>query len=162
MPDGVMTVALLVDDVPIVGFRREGEQLLLTAQLFDAENEHVVQVIDNELVYSIKPWDIELESTRLTIRNAPRDIFVTIEFTAPSLVEIGRGHFCCNGIEFKVFPDHVETDRSHMSDVETTGYFVGIAFGDPPPGPIALVMPSTRKPHPHFKRPVRTLTSAAQ
>lgn len=64
LPDGQPTVALLVEDVPIVAFMRQDEQLLLTVQLFGEQNEHVVQVIDNELVYSIEPWDIELKSRR--------------------------------------------------------------------------------------------------
>ena len=39
--------------------RAEDERLLLTVQLFNENNELLVQVLDNELVYSADQWDVE-------------------------------------------------------------------------------------------------------
>jgi hypothetical protein len=155
LPDGGLTAALLVDDIPIVAFMRQGEQLLLTVQLFGPQNEHILQVLDNELVYSIEPWDIELESRRLTIRNAPRDIFVTIELTPPSLVDIQRGHFYCQGYEFKAAPNSFDTGRACGGNVHTSGYH-GVGIGDTH-SICGIMLPASQKPHPPFTKPVRII-----
>lgn len=155
LSDGGLTVALLVDDIPIVAFMRQDERLLLTVQLFGEQNEHVVQVLDNELVYSVEPWDIEMESRRLTIRNAPRDIFVSIEFTPPSLVDIQRGHFYCNGYEFRAAPDVFDTGRSHGARIRTSGMPFGIGIGNTRGAVCGIALPASQKPHPLFTKPVR-------
>ena len=59
MFEGLITIPLLIDDTPVVGFRAEDDRLLLTVQLFNADNELLVQVVDNELVFSAEQWDVE-------------------------------------------------------------------------------------------------------
>ncbi len=157
LPSSGLTTALLVDNVPIVAFMREDNQLLLTIQLFGAQNEHVVQVLDNELIYSVGPWDVEMESRRLTIRSAPRDIFVSIEFTPPSLVDIQRGHFYCNGYEFKVAPNSFDTGRGYVEDLQVRGLANGVGIGNMGSAVCGIGLPASQKPHQPFSRPVRII-----
>lgn len=65
--------------------------------MFD-ENDNVVLVIDkNYLVYKVNFWDIEFKGRILTIRQLSRKIFVEIEFETPNIVNIKRGQIYCKG-----------------------------------------------------------------
>ena len=46
--EGMFTAPVIVDDTPIVLFRMEDGHLLLTVQLFDEDNEMLVQILDND------------------------------------------------------------------------------------------------------------------
>jgi hypothetical protein len=107
LAEGMFTVPLLIDDTPVVLFRVEDGQPLLTVQLIDSANRLLVQIIDSELVYWIRPWDVEFEAQTLTVRSGPGDIFVSIEFDPPGGVSINRAHIFRNGIEVDVTPDRI-------------------------------------------------------
>ncbi|ORL41329.1 hypothetical protein A6F59_10910 [Prescottella equi] len=100
--DGGDFVAVLVDGVPLIYFRFESEQALLTVQLFDDFNQPLLQIVDNELVYSVSTWDVEFVGTTLTIRAASRDIFLVVKFCAPDRLEIIRGRLLLNGVRILI------------------------------------------------------------
>jgi hypothetical protein len=136
LADDTFTVPLIVDDTPLVLFRAEDGHLLLTVQLFDAQNELLVQIVDNQLVYSAAPWDVEFVGRQLAVRGGPRDIFVRMTFEAPARVVIDRGHVWRNGIELDITPHRLllANNNNSISGCSATNCVVGIAVGDPPDG----------------------------
>ena len=135
MHDGLMTVPVLIDDTPIVMFRVEDGHLLLTVQLFDEDNELLVQVVDNELVFSTEEWDVEFVGRQLTVRSAPRKIFVGMTFEPPSCIVIDRGRIWRNGIEIRIQPACITVGQGNtMSGCHATNCFFGLATGDLPQG----------------------------
>lgn len=136
LADDAFTVPLLVDDTPIVLFRAEDHHLLLTVQLFNDQNELLVQILDNQLVYSAAPWDVEFVGRQLTVRGGPGDIFVRMAFDPPARVVIDRGHIWRNGIELEITPEHLMLvkNQSSMSGCSATNCLFGVAIGNIPPG----------------------------
>ena len=119
-------VAIMIDDLPLVGFRFEDGHCLLNVKLFDAANELILEITDNELVYSIEPWDVEFVGTRLTVRVASRAIFIDIQFDPPDGINLERGRILYNGVELLIHPDYmllVNNNTLFMSC--STGNFPG-------------------------------------
>lgn len=166
--EGLVSMPLLIDDTPIVAFRAEDDRLLLTVQLFNTDNELIVQVLDNELVFSAEQWDVEFEGRRLTVRHAPRNIFVSIKFDPPGRIILDRAHISRNGIEVEIHPDRVflVNNRNTVAGMVATRCQVGLAVGDPPDGlGGAIFMGSMRAPCPPYPatetRVVRIATKSA-
>lgn len=131
--EGMMTAPVVVDDTPIVLFRMQDGHLLLTVQLFDEDNEMLVQILDNELVYSIDQWDVQFEGLQLTVRAAHREIFVRMRFEPPSRVEIDRGHIWRNGVEMEIWPDKfIVMPGFTLSGNQGVHCPLGLAIGDHP------------------------------
>ena len=133
-----------MDDTPLLAFRVEDGRLLSTVQLFNADNELLVQILDNELVLSTAPWDIELEGQTLTVRAGPGDIFVRLTFEPPSRLLIDRAQIFRNGIGIDVTPDKVALRNGvALSGNRAENRVLGVALGDRPAA-AAFAMPSTR------------------
>ena len=132
--------AVLLDEVPIVGFRFEDGHYLLNVLLFDERNELVLRIMDNELVYSAGPWDIEFVGKRLIIRAAPRDIFIDMSFEPPNAMRIDRGRLLLNGIEVYVRPTYalvVNKGQILKGNRFPGAAIIGLAVGDCPRGILA-------------------------
>jgi hypothetical protein len=100
-------VAVMIDGQRIVWFNFEDGNYLLNVRLFDSCNQLVLEVVQNELVYSIDPWDIELVGRRLTIRSAPRNIYIDCLFAPPNGLILERGRILYNGVELFIRPDYL-------------------------------------------------------
>lgn len=98
-------VAVMIDGQPLIGFRFEDGQCLLQLRLFDESNQLVLQVVDNELIYSVAPWDIEFVGNTLTLRTGLGEIFIVIRFKVPGQIYIPRGRLFYNGVEIEIWPD---------------------------------------------------------
>jgi trigger factor len=124
-------VAVMIDGVPLVGFRFEDGHYLLNVLLFDATNELVLQIADNELVYSSGPWDVEFVSTRLVLRAAAREIFVDMVFEPPNRVRLERGRLLFNGMELLLRPDFVlvVNNAGLIMGNSLSGFPVGLNLG---------------------------------
>lgn len=101
------SIPVLVDGVPLINFIMDGGNLLLNMVLFDQNNEVVLQIMNNELFYSVRPWDVEIEGRRLTIREKARHFLVSILFEPPNKITIDKARLLCNGVEILVKPDHI-------------------------------------------------------
>jgi hypothetical protein len=109
--------------------------MLLTVQLFDEDNELLVQVVDNELVFSTEEWDVEFEGRKLTVRSAPRNVFVGTTFEPPSRIVIDHGRIWRNGIEVTIQPTYVLLGEGNkMSGGRMVNCNFGLATGDLPAG----------------------------
>ena len=107
LPDLAIMFALVIDGASLAHFRREDEHILLSLHLFDELNRLVLRVEDNELVYRVATWDIELVGKTLRLREAPRQLFAEIAIDpAASTVTISRGRFLLNGVELLLTPDY--------------------------------------------------------
>jgi len=99
--------ALVIDGTVLIGFHFEDGHVLLNMLLLDENNICIMQIVKNQLVFSIDPWDVQLIGTTLTIRSAAREILVEIIFSPPNKVIINRGRILFNGIEMLIKPTHI-------------------------------------------------------
>ena len=104
---GTIMVPLSVDDMPLIGFILGDGHLLLNLVIFNDFNKPALHIKNNQLFYSMSPWDIQLVGTTLTIREAHRKILVEIEFFPPNKIIIKRGRFLRNGVEVLIRPDNI-------------------------------------------------------
>lgn len=111
---GTILVPISVDGTPLIGFILGDEHLLLNLAIFDEFNKPVLHIKNNQLLYSIEPWDIQLVGTKLTVREAHRKILVEIDFQPPNRVVINRGRFLRNGVEILVRPQNILITNNAM------------------------------------------------
>lgn len=104
---GTCLIPLSIDNVPLIGFVLGDDHLLLNLVIMDEFNNPVLHIKNNQLYYSIEPWDITLVGTRLIVREAHRKILIEIEFQPPNCVIISRGRFLLNGVEVIVRPENI-------------------------------------------------------
>ncbi|MGF1619004.1 MAG: hypothetical protein ACFCUR_00140 [Rhodomicrobiaceae bacterium] len=123
---------LVIDNTPIIAFSMEGNHLFLTLQVFDSFNRLLLQIIENQLVYSIIPWDIELVARNLKLREAHREILIEIEFLPPNKISVNRGRFLLNGVELLVRNNRVllVNNANIISGCEGRGAATGLALGE--------------------------------
>lgn len=104
---GTIMVPISIDGVAMVGLILGDGHLLLNLVAFDEFNVPVLHIKNNQLFYSVAPWDIQLVGTTLTIREAHRKILLEIEFSPPNKVMIKRGRFLRNGVEVLVREENI-------------------------------------------------------
>ena len=94
--------ALIVDGVSLISFQHENKQLLLNINQYDENNNCVLTILKNELVYSTLSWDIEFVGNVLTIRDKPGKFIIQIKFNPPNAVFIERGLFYYKGTKILI------------------------------------------------------------
>lgn len=129
---GTELIALAIDDDPLISFKLEDGHWLLNLNAFDKNDNLVLRIVDNELVYSIAPWDIEFVGHNLIIREALGKILVDLSFEPPSLIKLQRGHFLHNGIEIEIGQNGLEIVNNHISfeNCNTSDHSHGFLFGN--------------------------------
>ncbi|MFZ5842563.1 MAG: cell division protein [Pseudomonadota bacterium] len=105
--DGTIMVPVSVDGTPLIGLILADGHLLLNLVVFDEFNQPVLHIKNNQLFYSVSPWDIELVGTTLTVREAHRRILIEIKFFPPNRVVINRGRLLRNGVEILIRPTNI-------------------------------------------------------
>lgn len=111
---GTQMVPLSVDDTPLIAFILGDGHLLLNLNIFNEYNEIVMRIVNNQLLYSSSPWDIQLVGTNLKIREAERKILIEIDFYPPNKIVVNRGRFLRNGVEILVRPRNVLITNNAM------------------------------------------------
>lgn len=104
---GTVMIPLMVDNTALIGIILSDGHFLLNVVIFDEFNAPVLHIRNNQLVYSITPWDIQLVGTTLTLREGARKILIEFVFSPPNKVKITRGRFLRNGVEILVRPDNI-------------------------------------------------------
>jgi hypothetical protein len=104
---GTQMVPLMIDNTPIIGIILADGHFLLNIVIFDELNNLILQIKNNQLFYSINPWDVQLVGTKLTIREAHSKILIEFEFKPPNKIKIDRGRFLYNGVEIIVRPKNI-------------------------------------------------------
>lgn len=128
------SIPLMVDGVPLIRFVLENGHLLLNLILFDQFNSIVLRIVNNQLFYSISPWDIQLVGKTLTIREKARQFLIRITFEPPNKVTIDKGRFLCNGVEILVNSDHILVTNNNIliSGCSATNCHGGLIIGSTP------------------------------
>lgn len=147
LPDGRFFAPLVIDGLPIVGFRLEQDQLLLHFIAFDELNKPIIKIIDNELIYDASQWDIEWIAQTLTIREAHCKILLEIMFSPPSEITIKRGRLLRNGIELLIGRNYIFNTNSsnYFSAIKTVNCTTGFALGSPTPRGAVMNFPNIRR-----------------
>lgn len=108
------SIPLMVDGIPLVGFILEDGHLLLNIIVFDRFNNIVLRIVNNQLFYSVSPWDIDFSGSTITIREKPLHFLTRITFEPPNKVTIDKGRFLCNGVEILVQSDYILVTNNNM------------------------------------------------
>ncbi len=127
-------VPVSIDGTPILAFILSEGHLLLTLNLFDKYNNLVLRIHNNQLFYSISPWDIQLVGRNLIIREASREILVDILFELPNRIIINRGRFLLNGVEILITPEYALLTNNLMEfrGNSSSGCAWGLVLGNNP------------------------------
>jgi hypothetical protein len=91
-----------VNGQPLLEVSFEDNMVFLSCNLFDRDNNLVLKIDKNELVYSTSRWDVKFVGKRLTINNAPRDIILDMVFEPPSKLVINRADLYYQGVYFEI------------------------------------------------------------
>lgn len=131
-------IALMIDDRPLVFFRRQDNALLLSAQIFDRYNRITLVIADNELVYGTDNWDVRLEGNRLTLWQAERQPFLTIRFDVPNTITFLDSRIMCNGavIDVREGEAYLGTPQSttQVQNMHVVDSDIALAVGEIPEG----------------------------
>jgi hypothetical protein len=142
-PGSRFLLPIVVDNDALLAFRLEDDRLLLSLHIFDEFNFLALRILDNQLQYSVQPWDVEFVGTTLTLRTAQRRVLLEIRFAPPNRVVIERGRFLRNGVELTIQPDYVrlENEGGTIAGTNFTGRHsaAGIAIGALPGGVAAAL-----------------------
>jgi trigger factor len=128
---GTVCSVICIDGLNMLGFTMDAGELLLTVNLFDQYGNKVLVIDQNELVYSIQPWDIRFEGNHLTINLGNRDILVRLRFDVPDRVVVEKGQFMHNGVDVVVKEEYAAVVNnklivgSNMVDGAQWGLVVG-------------------------------------
>jgi len=102
----------------------------------------ILQVLRNELVYSIEPSDITFECRRVTIRAGARDIYLVIRFDPPHGIVIERGQAWHNGLRVDISADGVRwPGGGGLSGLTLAEAMVGVRVGRGPSVPTGFYVP---------------------
>lgn len=132
-PPGNQLTVLSVDGHTLLGFTIEDEHLLLTLNLYDWSNNLILKIINNQLCYSVTPWDITFIGRTLTIREKTRKFLIEIEFTPPYAVLITKGRFIYNGAEILITKEGISAlnERIDIGCVSISNFSTLLNIGKP-------------------------------
>ncbi|PFI14638.1 HNH endonuclease signature motif containing protein [Bacillus cereus] len=125
-------IPIMVDGIPLLSFILDNGRLLLNACLFDENNEVVLLIEENQLVYSMEPWDIQIVGKTLTMREKARKILINITFDTPNKVIINKARLLCNGVEILI-KDDVMTIGNNICSISGSHFHNcqgGVVIGD--------------------------------
>ena len=132
--DGRSMTALMIDDVPLIGFSLDSGQLLLNMLVYNESNERVLEIVESQLVYTGDGvWDVEFVGQTLTIREGLGDFLLEVTFQPPNRIAIGRSRIVFDGVECLVRPQYllVVNNCSLISHTQGVGLDCGIAIDSP-------------------------------
>lgn len=126
-------IPLLIDGVPLIKFVLKENNLFLNMRVFNKFNNLVLRIDENELFYSINPWDIEYQGTTLTVREKKGKFLIQMEFNPPDEITISKGKFLFNGVEILIEEDHfVVNNGSQIAGNEMRDCHAGLIIGKTP------------------------------
>lgn len=101
-PNNDFIIPFLVNNKKLISFEIINGKLFFNLVLIDSENNLLLKIVENELVYSAEQWDVEFAGRRLKIRTGLRKIIFDMEILIPNSVQIHKAEFNCDGYWFKV------------------------------------------------------------
>lgn len=110
MGSGSSSIILFVKGQVVISVKLSENHFFINLNLFDNENNKVLEIVDNEMRYSVGLWDVEYVGRRLILREESRKIFIDIEFITPNILKFNRGKFYCNGHYFEIKGNNFQID----------------------------------------------------
>jgi hypothetical protein len=129
--DCFQMIPIIIDHTHLIEFTRQSNHLLLSLKLFDDRNQLAMEILENELVYSIHPWDITLIGRALTIREGRGQILFEIEFVPPGKIILTRGRLSFNGIEVKITAEQLDAPGFSCRGTRMLNTTVGVCLNSP-------------------------------
>jgi len=136
---GAALIPVTIDENAPIWFAFEDGHYLLNAKLFDVNDQVILRITNNQLVYSVLPWDITFVGRTLILREAKRRILLEISFQLPNEIVIDRAVFRYKGVTVVVSSGLlgiVNTRNAFANFTISAGSIPSrvslIAVGDPP------------------------------
>ncbi len=85
--------ALVIANEKLIEFRIEDSHLLLSLAIKDADNQILLLIIDNELIYKTDLWDLSFIGGRITIKDKQGSILAELALKPPNEIIIERAIF---------------------------------------------------------------------
>lgn len=160
---GDLMAPLIVDDWPLIFFRRVDGGLYLDLTMHDEFNWPVLLIRDNELVVRSDAWDINFEGHTLTMREAKRKFFARIVFEPPHRVVIDRGRFLHNGLEIVIDGNKITVPGGRMTlSGNRWDSPVGLVFGFSPHYRSPIPMTPWQVNRYHFEAQIRCMSGECE
>jgi hypothetical protein len=77
----------------LIEFRIEDNHLLLSLTIKDPDDQILLMIADNELIYKTDLWDLSFVGGKIAIREKEGSILAEIAFKAPSKIIVERATF---------------------------------------------------------------------
>jgi hypothetical protein len=101
-------IVISISAEPILWFTFDGYYLLLNISLFDNENKLILEIRDNELIYSTELWDVTFIGKTLTIKTASRETALVLTVSPnEKIIHIQKAKFYSNGLCIDVNEDGI-------------------------------------------------------
>ncbi|MGN6645842.1 MAG: HNH endonuclease signature motif containing protein [Cytophaga sp.] len=128
-PTNDFIIPILIDNYRIISFNIVENQLFFDLVVFNKERKLLLEIHENQLIYSIGQWDIEFVGRNLTLREESNKIFFDIDFIIPNKVKINKGTFYYNGRCILIDKNGIQTDRGFFQLGKLTNFRIGFAIG---------------------------------
>ncbi|MFJ9223577.1 HNH endonuclease [Streptomyces sp. NPDC102383] len=122
-----------VNSEPLLSIRVDQESLLITLRLYGSDGSPLVTILDNELTYTTKSWDVQFKGRALTVREGKGKIRARLTFDPPQRLNLQRALFIHDGLQVDIDPEgiHVPDHNIHVGGGIWTGnYTKGIVAYD--------------------------------
>lgn len=129
---GIGIMPIVIDNIPVIGFRIIENHLFLDLQLYDECNEKIIEIKENELIYNVNQWDIEFVGRTLKIRKDKGVIIFEIQFNPPGNILIPQAKIFFNGVLVNVDQEKIciENNKNCFSNCTVKNVPYGIVIGD--------------------------------
>ncbi|MFJ8143624.1 HNH endonuclease signature motif containing protein [Streptomyces sp. NPDC096048] len=105
---------LVIKGCPVIEVKRQDGRLLLSLRIYDKQENLLLEIVENELVFSVESWDVELVGRKLTIRGGSRFILAQVEFYTPDAIMITRGVFAYGGSQVQVESNSIFLEKYNV------------------------------------------------
>jgi hypothetical protein len=135
LQDGNWFAPLVIDGLAMIAFTMQQGRLFLNFVAFDEFNKPIIKIVENELVYDTKQWDIEWVGRTLTIREGKGEILLQLVLQPPTGIAISKGRILRNGIELLIDRNYIfNTNQAIFFGSNTTSNCpIGFSIGYPIP-----------------------------
>lgn len=130
MLEGFSFVPIQIDEEPIISFKYENGNLLLSLRAFDRNNNLVVEIVENEISHTTEIWDADWKANKLSIREGNGRYLLRMIFEAPNILTIDKGYFHFNHTDLLLDSDllFLGNTGNRIHGNESLNCTVGMAF----------------------------------